>query len=119
MLGQDLLICNSSGTALIAAAKSCEVEAECELIETSSPTSGTARTYIPGRTSWRIIVNYLVSAPTVDLANVGGQAVTVQVKVRNGSASSGSAFFQTCRITGTVGNLTKGSFILVGTGPLS
>ena len=119
MLGKDLLICDSTGNALIAASNSCEVEMSCEMIETSSPLSGTARTYIPGRTSWRIIVNYLLAAPGTDLTKVGGAAVTVQVKVRGGDAVSGSAYFQTNRVTGTVGNLARGSFILIGTGELA
>lgn len=119
MLGKDLLICNSSGTALIAAARSCEVVTECEMIETASPTSGTARTYIPGRTGWSITVGYLTSAPTTDLMMVGGSPVTVQVKIRGGAAVQGSALFKTCKVSGTVGNLAQGSFVLQGTGPLS
>ena len=119
MLGKDLLICNSSGTALIAAARSCEVAMECEMIETASPTSGTARTYIAGRTGWSITVGYLTTAPTTDIALVGGSPVTVQVKIRGGAAVQGSALFKTCRISGTVGNLAQGSFVLQGTGPLS
>lgn len=113
------MICNSSGTALIAAARSCEVVSECEMIETASPTSGTARTYIAGRTGWSITVGYLTSAPNTDLAKVGGSAVTVQVKVRGGAALQGSALFKTCNVSGTVGNLAQGSFVLQGTGPLS
>ena len=119
MLGRDLLICNSSGTALIAAARSCEVTMECEMIETASPTSGTARTYIAGRTVWSITVGYLTSAPTTDLTRVGGSAVTVQVKIRGGAAVQGNALFKTCKVSGTVGNLAQGSFVLQGTGPLS
>lgn len=119
MLGKDLLICNASGTALIAAARSCEVVMECEMIETASPTSGTTRTYIAGRTGWSITVGYLTTAPTTDLTLVGGSAVTVQVKIRGGSAVQGSALFKTCKVSGTVGNLAQGSFVLQGTGPLS
>lgn len=119
MLGKDLLICNSSGTALIAAARSCEVVTESEMIETASPTSGTARTYIAGRTGWSITVGYLTTAPTTDLTMVGGSAVTVQVKIRGGAAVQGSALFKTCRVSGTVGNLAQGSFVLQGTGQLS
>lgn len=118
MLGQDLLICDSSGSALIAAARSCEIVTECEMIETASPTSGTARTYIAGRTGWSITVGYLTSAPTTDLAKLDGEAVTVQVKIRGGASVQGSAFFERCVVTGTVGSLAKGSFVLRGTGPL-
>lgn len=117
--GNDLLILNSSGTALIAGAKSCEINMDCETIETSSPTSGTARTYIAGRTDWSISVGYLVTSPLTDLPLVG-TTVSVRVKLRDGNSYlSGSAIFQTCRITATRGNLAQGTFQLRGTGPLS
>lgn len=119
MLGKDLLICNASGTALIAASRSCEVVVDNEMIETASPTSGTAKTYIAGRTVWSITVGYLTTAPTTDLMMVGGSPVTVRVKIRGGAAVQGSALFKTCKVSGTVGNLAQGSFVLQGTGPLS
>ena len=119
MLGNDLLICDASGTALIAAARSCEITTDCEMIETASPTSGTERTFITGRTEWSITVGYLASSPTTDLTRVGGSAVTVQVKIRDGEAVQGSALFKRCIVSGTVGNLARGSFILQGSGTLS
>lgn len=118
--GNDLLILNSNGSALIAGAKSCEIDMNCEVIETSSPTNGTARTYIAGRTDWSISVGYLITAPLTDLTRVGGSPVTVRVKLRDGqSYLTGSAIFQTCRITATRGNLAQGTFQLRGTGALS
>lgn len=92
----------------------------CEVIETSSPTNGTARTYIAGRTDWSISVGYLITAPLTDLTRVGGSPVTIRVKLRDGqSYLTGSAIFQTCRITATRGNLAQGTFQLRGTGALS
>lgn len=116
--GNDLLILNSSGTALIAGAKSCEIDMNCEEIETSSPSNGDARTYLPGRTDWTISVGYLVVDPLADLPRVR-QTVSIRVKVRDGSYLSGTAFFKTCRITATRGNLAQGTFQLRGSGPLS
>lgn len=119
LLGNDLLILNSSGTALIAGAKSCEIDMSCETIETSSPSNGTARTYIAGRSEWSINVGYLVVDPLADLPRVG-QTVSIRVKIRDGSSYlSGSAIFQTCRITATRGNLAQGTFQLRGSGALS
>ena len=117
--GNDLLILNSSGNTLIAGAKSCEIDANCETIETSSHIYGTARTYIPGRTDWTISVGYLVTTPLTDLPQVG-TVVSIRVKVRNSNSYlSGTAIFQTCRITATRGNLSQGTFQLRGSGPLS
>lgn len=119
MLGKDLLICNSGGTALIAASRSCEIQRDKEMLETASPTSGRNKTYIPGRKGWTITVNNLTPAPTVDLALIDDDTeVTVQVMVRGGAVLQGSALFQRCVVTGTCGNLAQGSFVLQGTGPL-
>ena len=119
MLGKDLLICDSSGNSLIAAARTCEIVTNAERIETASPTNGTARTFESGRTDWSITVGSLTESPTADLLQVGGSQVIVQVKIRDGAAVQGSAFFATCRITGSIGSLVKGTFVLQGTGPLA
>lgn len=122
MLGKDLLIMGSSGTTpIVAGARSCEINKEREMIETASPTSGTSRTFRPGRTGWSITIGTLVTAPGTDLSQVDdGTAVTVKVKVRGGSVLlTGSAYFQRCVVTATIGNLVQGSFVLQGTGPLS
>lgn len=119
MLGKDLKIFDSGGTALIAGIKSCSIRKDCELIETSSPTSGTDETFVSGRTSWQISLSYLVAAPGTDLSKVGGSAVTVQVVVGTSTVLTGSAIFKTCEVVGAVGALAKGSFVLQGTGPLS
>ena len=121
MLGQDLLIIGSDGsTPIIAGSRSCEIQKERELIETASPTSGTARTYIPGRTGWSISISTLITSPATDLSKLDDNApVTIKVKVRGGSIIlTGQAFFKRCVISAALGNLVKGSFELQGTGPL-
>ena len=122
MLGQDLLIIGSDGsTPIIAGSRSCEIQKERELIETASPTSGTARTYIPGRTGWSISLNTLVTSPATDLSKLdGNEPVTIKVKVRGGSVIlTGQAFFKRCVVSAALGNLVKGSFELQGTGQLA
>ena len=122
MLGQDLLIIGSDGsTPLIAGSRSCEIQKERELIETASPTSGTARTYIPGRTGWSISISTLITSPATDLSKLdGNEPVTIKVKVRGGSVIlTGQAFFKRCVVSAALGNLVKGSFELQGTGPLA
>lgn len=122
MLGQDLLIIGSDGsTPIIAGSRSCEIQKERELIETASPISGTARTYIPGRTGWSISISTLITSPATDLSKLDDNApVTIKVKVRGGSIIlKGQAFFKRCVISAALGNLVKGSFELQGTGPLA
>lgn len=118
ILGQNLIIANGSGNALIAASKSCAIRKEMEIIETSSPTSGIYRTYRGGRMGWSISISNLTVSPGTDLDKVGGQPVTIRVTVNGNTVKTGSALFAVCEITATVGNLVKGTFELQGTGPL-
>ena len=115
MLGQD------SSTPIVAGARSCDIQKEREMIEIASPSSGTARTYIPGRTGWSISLNTLVTSPATDLSKLDGNtAVTIKVKVRGGSVIlTGQAYFKRCVVSAALGNLVKGSFELQGTGPLA
>lgn len=119
LLGQNLIIANESGNALIAAAKSCAIRKEREMIETSSPTSGTYRTYRGGRIGWSISLSNLTVSPGTDLDKVGGSPVTIRVTVNGTTVNTGMAIFAVCEITATIGNLAKGTFELQGTGPLS
>lgn len=121
MLGQDLLILGSDGlTPIVAGARSCEIKKDLDLIETASPTSGSAKTYISGRTGWSINISNLVVSPATDLNNLDQGMVTIKVKVRGGSVIlTGQAFFKRCVVSAALGNLVKGSFELQGTGPLA
>jgi predicted secreted protein len=122
MLGQDLLILGSdSSTPIIAGSRSCDIQKEREMIETASPSSGTARTYIAGRTGWSISLSTLVTSPATDLSKLDDSTpVTIKVKVRGGSVIlTGQAFFKRCVVSAALGNLVKGSFELQGTGPLA
>ena len=46
---------------MISAAKSCTIRKNADTIETASSTSGTARTFVAGRTSWTVELNHLVT----------------------------------------------------------
>lgn len=120
--GNDILLL-LGGTA-VAGAKSCEIETECDIIEVSSPASGTARNFIPGRTSWNTNCTFLVKSFAVPLLKAG---TVVGVKIGKATSGTrtlstdkleGSAIIQSCKITATRGNLAQGSFKLQGTGTL-
>lgn len=123
LLGKNLQILkNTTGSTyavVVAMAKSCDVSIQADTLETSSPTSGSWHTYIVGRKGWSINVGYLVAAgsfPT-EAEMVG---TTITIRVSDGTAQmQGTAIVKTWKATGTVGNLTQGSFQLLGTGPLS
>ena len=105
--------------AVVAMAKSCDVYIEADSLEKSSSTSGTWREYDVGLKGWSINVSHLVtvgSFPTE--AEMVGTIITI--RVTDGTAQmQGSALVKTWKATGTMGNLTQGSFQLLGSGPLS
>jgi predicted secreted protein len=60
--GKDLII--SANGIVIAGAKSCDVEVECDTIPVSSPTDGQWEHKIVGRKSWRVSTSHLVPFET-------------------------------------------------------
>ena len=74
----------ADGVAL-AAAKSCDIEVNCDAIPVSSPTSGDWEDSIPGRKSWKVTTNHLVMSATAMLLKAG-HVVTLRMKVADGDA---------------------------------
>lgn len=113
------IILSIDGTAF-AGAKSCDIEIECDDIETSSPTDGAWRTFIAGRKSWTARLNHLVLAIAANAAKVGS-TVTLSCSVGTGVGAdrlSGSAIVKQWKVTATTGNLAQGSFVFKGSGAL-
>lgn len=126
ILGNDLIIAIAMGSSTptaIASSKSCDIETNCDLKEISSPTSSTYRTYIPGRKTWRVVVNFLVASTSLGVLtekNIGNQ-YTLKAYIRNNSvvdSFQGTAILQQARVTGTRGNLLTGSWVFVGSGDI-
>lgn len=116
--GRDIKIFNSSGTALIACAKSCTIHKQCEVIERASATNITSKEYIPGRTSWSIDLAYLVSTG-VDGIPLVGTTYQIQVKIGSSTVLTGYVICTLCDIQATIGNLATGSIKMQGTGDLT
>ena len=112
------------GNSLIAGTRSNEMTTEVDMIESSNSSEGVWRTFIAGRKSWQVTVNYLVPAVTnvSDLLSVG-TSYTISIRTRSGSTVTnrltGSAILKTCKITATRSNLVQGSFQFIGTSALS
>jgi len=116
--GNNILVTASDGS--IYASKSCDITRDCEVVEIASPSSGTAREYIAGRTDWSVSCTYLVGTGKIktDLLKVGA-TVTLTISERGTQTSvSGSAIITQCHITATRGNLVQGSFSFKGNGTL-
>lgn len=113
--GKDIKI-HSSGTALIAAAKSCTIKRQCKAIEVASADDGDNEHNIAGRKSWSIDLSHLITTDGVTLQE--GTTYSIQVVIGSGVTWVGQALCTECDIQGSVGNLATGSIKLIGNGPL-
>ena len=123
--GKNLIIVVNSS--VIAAAKSCTLNVDCEKIKVSSPTDGQWEHVIAGMKSWSLSTSHLVKAdresdtPIRDAVARVGQTYTIRVQV-NGLTHdllTGSAICHAFQVTATKGNLMQGSFKFTGSGPLT
>lgn len=116
--GREIVLTEDDDS-VIAACKSCDLEIECEAIETSSPTNGKFRTFMAGQKTWHATMSYLVVAlkSMVDLTGV-----ELTLKVKNTTSDTdylvGKAICTKCKITATTGSLVQGSFVFQGSGEL-
>lgn len=113
--GRDVII-SLNGTA-IAAARSCDISVEDDIMEVTSPTSGRAKTYRPGRYGWTVDVSCLVLSPNMVISN--GQVMNFACKVGGTTYLTGTIIRKGSKITAAVNNLAQGSYSFVGTGALS
>lgn len=122
MNGNTIIISAINGsTEIIAAAKSGEIQTDCETIEVASATQRDWRNFIAGRKTWSVNVNYLViNEAALSKVLAVGTTYSLTIKKRGSSSNiSGTATLVTCKQTYTRGNLCVGSFVFKGTGPLS
>lgn len=124
--GKDIII-TVNGTA-IAGAKSCEIQVQKDLIETSSPTSGNARTFIQGRYTWKLTTSHLIvsTGDTTPVRTFIRRAIlnnTVTITIRDNDYTydtlTGTAICTTAHITAIKGNLAQGSLEWQGNGSLT
>jgi hypothetical protein len=119
------------GTTLVGGMKSNDIQTDADVVEISSPGSGSWKYYITGRKSATLQVGYLVLSDSAlgvsggngvrDLLEVGNEFSLV-FKVRGASDSegvSGSFILKTCKISSVRGNLVTGSFQFVLNGALT
>lgn len=114
--GKDIKI-QSSGGALIAAAKSCTIHRHADAIEVASASDATSKHYIAGRKEWSIDLSYFVSTDGVSLEE--GQTYSISVVVGTAATWTGTVLCTDCEIQATMGNLSQGTIKLLGDGPLS
>ena len=123
-IGNNILIGTMSDQTFtaFAAVRSHEVETMCDMLEKASASQQAWKEFEAGRKEWGINVSYLVlqdaTSNIEDLLKTG-TTYAIRIKGRTGDYKiSGSAICQHCKQSYQVGNLSVGSYILKGTGPL-
>ena len=105
-----------------AAVKSHDIDTMCDLLERASASQQEWKEFLPGRKEWDVNVNYLVlqdaNSNIEDLLRVG-TTYAIRIKGHTGNYKlSGNAICQHCKQNYQRGNLSVGSFVLKGNGPL-
>ena len=85
-------------------------------MEVASASDGENEYNIPGRKSWSIDLNHLITTDGVTLQE--GSYYNIQVIIGSGVTWVGQALCTECDIQGATGNLATGSIKLIGNGPL-
>ena len=122
--GLDLMLYNSSGTAILGACKGVEINVEQNVDEVPSDTSPDWKNYVKKRKGWSFTISNLVTATT--LSNTPSMVgTTYQCRFYNGTDTNmsalliGTAICRQAKITEQKGSVAKGSFVFQGTGPLT
>lgn len=129
--GKNLIV--KANGEVIAAAKSCTLNIDCEIIKVSSQTYGQWEHIIAGMKSWSVSTTHLLKMErAVDLPLHGylwrvGAEYTLRIELDGvvfgqivaSDYLTGSAICKNCQITATNGNLAQGSFKFQGNGPLT
>lgn len=104
---------------IVAVSTSCEIDKSCDIIERASASSGKAKSFVAGRTSWSVNLSKFVEVAGSDLLRVG-ETYTLKVQVEGTSDyQTGTAICQNCHITAQKGHLCSGTLSFQGSGELS
>ena len=118
LLGNDLLVLVNGNA--IASSNSCVINSRMELKEVSDITSPVGRTYTPGRSTWSVSTEVLVTRGHISGLLDIGTTYTLRFVTRDGTTGvTGQAFLSECEIKATKGNISTGVFRFTGNGSLS
>jgi len=123
MTGKDIIVVLSQNNVAVASTKvrSQDIKTSCDTIERASATQQQWEEHIAGRKRWTLSASYLIlTAPQIkDLLNVG-QTFDITVQKVNDSTNkvSGTAILTEVSNSAAIGNLAKGNYSFLGTGPL-
>lgn len=118
--GEDCFLSykSESGWVTFGGEKSCTVEADTEMIEVCSPTSGNAREYIPGKSGWRMYFNGLLLKNT-DLFSLQRKREPINVRFNyGGKQMEGYGYISSVRGSSALHEMAQASMTITGTGDL-
>lgn len=129
--GKNLIV--KADGSVIAAAKSCTLNIDCETIKVSSPTDGQWEHVIAGMKSWSVSTTHLlkmeriIDRPLHGYLDPIGQSFTLVLELNDiiigglpiTESLTGSAICRSSQITAVKSNLMQGSFKFQGNGPLT
>lgn len=119
---KELILLDSSNNKVVAAAKSVEINIQCEMTERTSANTSAYREYITGRKDWSFTISNLVSLSSfMSAKSMVGNTYTVKFCLQGSNVAqmSGTAICKQAKITDQKGSIAKGSFVFQGTGALS
>lgn len=122
ILGNNLLI--YANGSVVAAAKTCRISTDAELIACASATDGDFRAFKVGKSSWQISVTSLVTNvrswfETPDAAIRVSFVVRDEYGTLMGDRMTGKAIVTKADVSASVGSLMQGQFTFQGTGALA
>lgn len=121
VLGKNIFIyAGNSGTSpIIAAAKSCTISSQCDVLEKASSTQQSSKEFVAGRDEWEVSLDHLITsgAPFEGLLKVRG-TYTLSIVIGT-TRKIGTAICQHADIRGAVNSIGTGSVKFKGSGPLT
>ena len=112
--GKDVIIIDSNGNAVVAAAKSCDINIQADTFEMSSTTSGAWRKYITGRKGWTVNISHLVLGLVQNVQMVGTN-LTIKLSINADNAFSFNGFVNNVTLSqGTYSGIPISLLLLMG-----
>ena len=123
--GKNVVVIDGTNHAVVAAARSCDIDVDCEMIEVAGLGQGGWRHYRKGRKGWTVNIGHLLATGGLQgaLLRPGGDYVIKIAETNNNGVVqsvtvTGNAVCERVKLTGTVGNLAQGSAVFRGNGGL-
>lgn len=123
VLGKNIICGKLTGTtfAPFAYSKNATISIDRDMIEVSSPSTGTSQEFIPGRKGWSISCSCLLSdneSAVWALFN-NGTKFTVSWRETGGREWTGDVYIKSLKATGSIHEMAKFDIEMQGTGDLT